>query len=334
MERITLAHGNGGKLTQNLIEEVIYHYCGNEILLQQDDAAYLPPLEEGRLVTSTDSFVVDPLFFPGGDIGKLAICGTVNDLAVNGAKPLYLTLALILEEGFALKKLVKIIKSAAQIAEKIGVKIVAGDTKVVPQGKGGGVYINTTGFGILRPTVEPPNAQLKSGDKIIVSGSLGNHGAAILASQEGFEITGDLVSDCAPLNSLSASLLNAEVEIKLLTDPTRGGVAQALYEVVQYYQYNIELKEKLIPLRREVESLGEILGIDPLYLANEGRLLAIVAAEDAKAVSNIMAESGLGAGAAVIGEVQKGAGRVYLKTEFGGRRILAGLAEQLLPRIC
>ena len=333
MKTITLAHGNGGELMQELIKDIIYYYCGNDILLQQDDAAYLPEVE-GELVTTTDSFVVDPIFFPGGDIGKLAVCGTVNDLAVNGAHPLYLTLGLILEEGLEIDELKRIIKSVAETARKVGVKIVTGDTKVVPQGKGGGIYINTTGLGVVGPGINLQNAKIETGDKIIISGSIGDHGATILASREEFELSSALKSDCALLNNLTAQILSSSGGIKFLTDPTRGGLATALHEIAQQKQVTINLEEEILPIKKEVQGLGEILGIDPLYLASEGRVLCVAAAEEVEAVVNAMKDSPIGTGTAVIGEVTGDKSRVCLTTNLGGTRILRPLQKQLLPRLC
>lgn len=333
MTRITLAHGNGGQLTQELIEDIIYQYCGNDILLEQDDAAYLPAVE-GQLVTSTDSFVIDPIFFSGGDIGKLAVCGTVNDLAVNGAEPLYLTLGLILEEGLEIDKLKRIIQSVGETAQAAGVKIVAGDTKVVPQGRGGGIYINTTGLGVVGPEINLQDAEIEIGDKIIVSGSIGDHGAAILAKREGFEVNGALKSDCNVVHNLADQILSSSRGVKFLTDPTRGGVATALNEIAQQNQLTINLDEELLPIKKEVQGLGEILGIAPLYLASEGRILCVAAAEEAVAVVNVMKANSIGKGTTVIGEVTGDKARVCLKTELGGRRVLRPLEKQLLPRIC
>jgi hydrogenase expression/formation protein HypE len=333
METITLAHGNGGQLTQELIEELIYHYCGNDILLQKDDAANLPQVEE-QLVTSTDSFVIDPIFFPGGNIGKLAVCGTVNDLAMNGAKPLYLTLGLILEEGLEIEKLERVIKSVAQTAQQAGVKVVAGDTKVVPQGQGGEIYINTTGLGVIDSGITLQDAEIEVGDKIIVNGSLGDHGAAVLAKREGFDVENKLRSDCTLLHSLVEEMLTYSSEIKLLRDPTRGGVANTLNEIAQYYQVGINLQEKIIPFKQEVQGIAEILGIDPFYLANEGKLICISTPQQAPQILKIMKDNPVGQGAKIIGEVTDVKTGVYLKTKFGGTRILSMLQNQLLPRIC
>ena len=333
METITLAHGNGGQLTQELIEDIIYRYCGNDILLTSDDAAYLPKVE-GQLVTSTDSFVVDPLFFPGGDIGKLAVCGTVNDLAVNGAQPLYLTVGLILEEGLKLDKLKRIMQSIAKTAQGAGIKVVAGDTKVVPQGKGGEIYINTTGLGVVGPGINLQDVEIEIGDKIIISGSIGDHGATILAQREGFEVSSALKSDCTLLHNLTAQILSSSKGIKFLTDPTRGGLATALHEIAQQNQVAINLEAAKLPIKKEVQGLGEILGIAPLYLASEGRVLGVVAAEEAETVVKEMQTNPRGKGAVVIGEVTGNKSQVCLKTNLGGTRILRPLHKQLLPRIC
>ena len=333
MDRITLAHGNGGQLTQELVEDIIYQYCANDILLKQDDAAYLSEVR-GELVTSTDSFVVDPIFFPGGDIGKLAVCGTINDLAMNGAKPLYLTLGLILEEGLKVSSLKQIIKSVASTAKEAEVKIVAGDTKVVPRGKGGKIYINTTGIGVLGPEVKLKNSEPKLGDKIIVSGTLGEHGATILASREDFDLDHQLNSDCALLSNLVQKVLKVSSKVKLLRDPTRGGIATTLNEIADYYQLGISLVEAKLPILTRVHNLANILGIDPLYFASEGRFIAIVDQEEAEQVIEKLHQDKLGQKAVIIGEVINRDTGVYLQTKFGGTRILRSLDQQLLPRIC
>ena len=330
-EIITLDYGSGGKKTARLIEQKILPALDNPALRELSDGAILPGA--GQLVFSTDSFVVQPLFFPGGDIGKLAVCGTVNDVAMCGGVPKYLSCSFILEEGFPLEQLERIIASMAAACEKAGVQIVTGDTKVVEKGRGDGIYINTAGIGYLKyPGLSARN--LREGDAVLVSGTVGDHGTAVMAARSGM-LQGELRSDCAALNTLASALLEAELDVRVLRDPTRGGVATTLNEFVEGTQLGIELEERSIPLRPAVHAACELLGLDPLYCANEGKLLAVVPAEKAEAALRVMRSVPEGDGAAVIGRVSaEFAGRLVMKTPLGGRRILQKLTGAQLPRIC
>ena len=314
-EIITLDYGSGGKKTSRLIEESILHAFDNPALRALGDGAVLPGGEQ--LVFSTDSFVVNPLFFPGGDIGKLSVCGTVNDIAMCGGKPLYLSCALILEEGLARADLERILASMAETARKTGVQIVTGDTKVVEKGRGDGVYINTAGIGLLRhPGLGPE--KIREGDAVLVSGTVGDHG-----------------TDCAPLNELAERLLQAVPETRVLRDPTRGGVATTLNEFIEGGTLGIELEERSIPVRPAVQAACELLGLDPLYCANEGKLLAVVPAEKAEEALAALRSLPEGENAARIGFVTAATpGKLTLRTPLGGRRVLQKLTGAQLPRIC
>ena len=328
---ITLDYGSGGKKTSRLIEESILHAFDNPALRALGDGAVLPGGEQ--LVFSTDSFVVSPLFFPGGDIGKLAVCGTVNDIAMCGGKPLYLSCALILEEGLPRKNLEKILASMAEAAKKTGVQIVTGDTKVVEKGRGDGVYINTAGIGLLRhPGLGPE--KLREGDAVLVSGTVGDHGTAVMLARNGLA-QGEICSDCAPLNALAERLLQAVPETRVLRDPTRGGVATTLNEFVEGRDLGIELEEKAVPVRPAVQAACELLGLDPLYCANEGKLLAVVPAEKAEEALRALRSLPQGENAARIGFVTAATpGKLTLRTPLGGRRVLQKLTGAQLPRIC
>lgn len=334
MELITLAHGSGGKSSHQLIEGLFYKYFRNDILEQRNDASVLPEIL-GRIAVSTDSFVIHPVFFPGGDIGKLSVYGTVNDLAMSGAKPLYITAAFIIEEGFPLKDLEKIVASMSEAAKDAEVKIIAGDTKVVEAGSADQIYINTTGIGILPKDMNIGGQNAKAGDKILVSGTLGDHGTAIMALRKGFEFVTDLESDCGLLSGMIQEILQAGADIKVLRDPTRGGLAATLNEISQQSKVGMLLEEGAIPVKQAVRSLCEILGLDPLYIANEGKLLVIAAEEDAERVLAVMKNHPLGKDAAMIGRVMDlPQAQVYLKTEIGGTRMLHMPVGELLPRIC
>lgn len=333
---ISLSHGSGGKLTHELIDALFVTHFQNEILQDQTDSALLKVNRE-NLAFTTDSFVVDPVFFPGGDIGKLAVCGTVNDLAVSGAKPLWLSASFIIEEGFETDQLEKIVRSMAEEAKVAGVQIVTGDTKVVDHGKCDKVFINTTGIGLLDPerihisTAE----QLKTGDKIIVNGPIGEHGVAILAAREslGFELR--INSDCASLNHLIGKMTDGTNGIRFMRDATRGGLATVLCELASRKNLGIQMDELLIPIREKVKGTCEIFGFDPLYMANEGRVVVVVAAEEADELVRIMRSDPLGKESVIIGEVVTDhPGQVVLQTEVGGRRIIDMLAGEQLPRIC
>ena len=328
---ITLDYGSGGKKTSRLIEESILHAFDNPALRALGDGAVLPGGE--RLVFSTDSFVVQPRFFPGGDIGKLAVCGTVNDVAMCGGEPKFLSCALILEEGLPLEELERILASMAAAARQAGVQIVTGDTKVVERGRGDGVYINTAGIGVLKHPGLSPSA-IRPGDAVLVSGTVGDHGTAVMLARSGMA-QGDIRSDCAALNGLAAALLEAVPETRALRDPTRGGVATTLNEFVEGRDLGIELEEKRVPVRPAVRSACELLGLDPLYCANEGKLLAVVPQERAEAALAAMRSLPEGENAAQIGSVTGDyPGKLVMRTPLGGRRVLQKLTGAQLPRIC
>lgn len=330
-EIITLDYGSGGKKTARLIESMIVPAFGNPALDELGDGAIVPGAE--RLVFSTDSFVVDPVFFPGGDIGKLSVCGTVNDIAVSGGVPKYLSCAFIIEEGFELSALERIIASIRKAAAEAGVSVVTGDTKVVEKGRGDGIYINTAGIGFLKFSGLSPRA-IRPGDKVIISGTAGDHGTAVMLARSGM-MQGGLRSDCAALNGLCETLLASGVKVRVLRDPTRGGAATTLNEFIEGTALGIELDEKLIPVSPGVQAACGMLGLDPLYCANEGKLLAVVAPEDAERAAEIMRGTEAGRNAAVIGKVTEDhPGKLVMNTSFGGRRILQKLTGAQLPRIC
>ena len=330
-EIITLDYGSGGKKTSRLIENMLLPAFSNPALESLGDGAVLPGAD--KLVFSTDSFVVSPLFFPGGDVGKLAVCGTVNDVAVCGGVPKYLSCALVIEEGFETEKLQKIIASMSAAAKAAGVEIVTGDTKVVERGRGDGVYINTAGVGFLKyPGLSPRN--IRPGDAVLVSGTVGDHGTAVMLARSGM-MEGELRSDCAALNGLCEAILSCGAAVRVLRDPTRGGVATTLCEFAEGSPYSIELDEGRIPVRDGVKAACEMLGLDPLYCANEGKLLCVVDEQDAEAVLTAMHATEEGKDAARIGRVTDAhPGKVVMKTAFGGSRILQKLAGAQLPRIC
>lgn len=326
---ITLDYGSGGKKTAALIDEIIIPALGNGALNALGDGAIL----EGGLAFSTDSFVVSPLFFPGGDIGKLSVCGTVNDLAMCGAEPKYLSLALIIEEGLPAEDLRRVTASISAAAQAAGVQVVTGDTKVVERSRGDGLYINTAGIGLVKyPGLGPD--KLRPGDAVLLSGTAGDHGAAVMLARDGL-MEGELRSDCAALNGLAAALLGSGAQVRVLRDPTRGGVATTLCEFAESAHLGIELYEAAIPVRRDVAAACALLGLDPLYCANEGKMLAVVAPEDAQAALELMRSRPEGENAAIIGRVTaERPGRVALRTAAGGARLLQKLAGAQLPRIC
>lgn len=329
---ITLAYGSGGKKTSQLIDEILLPAFDNDILSKLTDGAILNA--EGKIVFSTDSFVVNPYFFPGGDIGKLSVCGTVNDLCMCGGEPKYLSLGLIIEEGLKTEELIQIIQSIKATARDCGVKIVTGDTKVVEKGKGDGIYINTTGIGFLKNDGYDEN-NIKPGDLIIVSGSVGDHGAAIMAARNKLINTSELVSDCTPLNRLAQELFLFGSGVKIMRDPTRGGIATTLNEFIGRNKLCIELDEALIPVSGPVANACDIMGLDPLYCANEGKLIAVVSSDKADEVINALRYHDEGKNATIIGKVTTNyPGRVVLKTYLGGTRILTKLSGAQLPRIC
>ncbi len=326
---ITLDYGSGGKKTAALIDEIIIPELGNNALNALGDGAIL----DGQLAFSTDSFVVDPLFFPGGDIGKLCVCGTVNDLAMCGAEPKYLSLALIIEEGLPTESLRRIVASIKAAAEAAGVAVVTGDTKVVERGRGDGVYITTSGIGVVRyPGLGPE--RMRPGDAVLISGTAGDHGAAVMLARDAL-MEGEIRSDCAALNGLVRAVLESGAQVRVLRDPTRGGIATTLCEFAESAALGIELDEAAIPVRRDVSAACALLGLDPLYCANEGKMLAVVAAEDAERALGAMQGVREGENAAIIGRViSERPGKVVLRTAMGGSRILQKLAGAQLPRIC
>lgn len=334
---ITMSHGSGGKATHNLIEGVFGPAFSNPLLDRMDDAAmFTVSGQSPRLAFTTDSYVVNPLFFPGGDIGKLAVHGTVNDLAMAGARPLYLSAGFIVEEGFAIADLRRIVDSMASAAREAGVSIVTGDTKVVQRGKADGLFLNTAGVGSLHPDAHVGQNQLRPGDIVLLSGPIGDHGAAILLAREALDIESAIQSDTAPLHTLVASLLDALGDrVHCLKDPTRGGVATSLNEMALASEVAVMLDEAAIPVRPDVRGICEILGLDPLTIANEGKLLAIVAPDVAEAALSVMRAHPLGQDAAIIGTVQaEPAAMVFMRTAIGGKRVLDMLVGDPLPRIC
>ncbi|MBP3623223.1 MAG: hydrogenase expression/formation protein HypE [Oscillospiraceae bacterium] len=330
-EIISLDYGSGGKKTARLIEKLIVPRLDNPALRELGDGAIVDGGE--KLVFSTDSFVVSPLFFPGGDIGKLSVCGTVNDLSMCGAEPKFLSCSFIIEEGFPFSQLERIVASMAAQCEKAGVQIVTGDTKVVEKGRGDGIYINTAGIGVLRhPGLSPGN--IRPGDKVLVSGFVGDHGTAVMLARNQM-MQGEIASDCAALNGLTEAILTAAPGVRVLRDPTRGGVATTLNEFVEGTALGIELEEAWIPVRPQVQAACDMLGLDPLYCANEGKLLAVAAPADADKVLAAMKNHELGTDAAIIGEVtERYPGKLTLRTAFGGSRVLQKLSGAQLPRIC
>lgn len=328
--KITLAHGAGGKFSADLIREIILPNFDNEFLNELHDGAKL-----GRLAMTTDSYVVRPIFFRGGDIGKLSICGTVNDLAVTGAVPKFLSAAVIIEEGFELDDLKKIVQSMSRTAHEAGIKIVTGDTKVVGKGQADGIFINTAGIGELLDGVDISAKNVQAGMKILVSGFIGDHAATILSERHGLEIPPSLKSDCAPLNKMILEMLQVEPKISMLRDATRGGLAAVLNEIAESAEVGILLDENKIPVREEVRGICDILGFDVLELANEGKIIAVVPESSAEKILSVMKNFDCGKNSALIGEVVKNsAGKVGLRTDIGGIRIVDMPVGNLVPRIC
>ena len=334
MDIVTLAHGSGGSLTGELISDLFRRHFDNPYLAEAHDAARLPVIT-GRPAFTTDSYVINPLLFPGGNIGKLAICGTVNDLAMSGARPLYLSCGFIIEDGLPLSLLETVVRSMADAAREAGVLVVTGDTKVVNQGAADKLFINTAGIGEIPPGVDICGTNAKPGDVVIVSGTLGDHGATILLEREQLGLTTSLASDCAPLGGLVAAMLAVCPQIRVLRDPTRGGLATALNEIANQSHVGIELDEASIPVKPSVRGVCEMLGLDPLYLANEGKLLMVVSPGTADRALEIMQGHLLGKDACSIGTVTlANAGKVLLQSAYGGTRLLTKLAGEQLPRIC
>ena len=335
-DTILLGHGSGGKLSHDLIDNLFARYFKNDILDQQSDSAVID-INSKKLAFTTDSFVVDPIFFPGGNIGNLAIAGTVNDLAVSGATPEYISCGFIIEEGMPINDLEKIVKSMAYDAKKAGVKIVTGDTKVVDKGKCDKVFINTSGIGVLDNNNAHISAgsTIQPGDKIIINGSIGDHGMAVMAARNELNIHTYIESDCAPLNHLINSAIKCSDNIRFMRDATRGGLGTVLAELVKNKSYGIELNEESLLIKENVRGLCELLGFDPLYVANEGKVVIIVGKDDANGVLNAIKESPYGKQATIIGEVvSEHAGMAWLNTSIGGKRIIDMLSGQQLPRIC
>jgi len=332
-EKILLTHGSGGKLAHELVEKSFVKAFDNPLLAKLDDSAVID--FSGRLAFTTDSYVVSPIFFPGGDIGKLAVCGTVNDLAMCGAKPLYLSLSFIIEEGLPKSELKKIVESVQRAAQEAGVKIVTGDTKVVHRGSADELFINTAGIGIIPEGVDISGSNATPGDRVLLSGPIGDHGIAVLSRREGLSFSTQLKSDCAPLNGLVDEMLNASSNIHCLRDPTRGGLATTLNEMAKQSKVSIRIEEEKVPVRDEVLAACEMLGFDPLYIANEGRLVAIVPAEDTDKVLKAMRGNHYGKEASLIGEVRaEHPGRVVMRTTIGASRIVDMMVGDPLPRIC
>ncbi|MBA7508042.1 Carbamoyl dehydratase HypE [subsurface metagenome] len=330
---VLLAHGSGGKLSHELVEKGFLPFLANPMLNKLDDSAVFEL--SGQLAFTTDSYVVNPIFFPGGDIGRLAVYGTVNDLSMSGAKPLYLSLSIIVEEGFPLSELNFVVKSIKEAAEEAEVDIVTGDTKVVNQGQIDKLFINTSGIGVIAAGIDISGSNARTGDKVILSGTIGDHGIAVMTQREGLKFEVPIGSDCAPLNKLVAQMLEASPNIHCLRDPTRGGLSTTLNELARQSHVGIVIEEDKIPIKEGVRAACELLGFDPVYVANEGKLVAIVEPNDADKVLAQMKQNGYGTDAAIIGEVTSNhPGRVIMKTRLGPSRIIDMLSGELLPRIC
>jgi len=331
---IRLAHGGGGSLTNQLIKDLFLRYFDNEYLKKLNDSAILQS-SFSQFAFTTDSFVVSPLFFPGGDIGKLAVCGTVNDLCVAGARPRYLSIGVIIEEGFSIKELERIVKSIKNTAQEAGVMVVTGDTKVVEYGKADGVFINTTGVGEIEKPIPATRSRAKSGDKVIISGPIGSHGLSVITSRENFGFSTTIKSDVAPLNDLVETMLDVTDEIHVMRDATRGGIATVLNEIADQSEVSIVLEEEKIPVNEDVRGACEILGFDPLYIANEGVLVACVKSEDAEKLLKAMKKHRYGKKSSIAGSVgDDSPGRLSLKTIIGSHRVLDMQTGEQLPRIC
>ncbi len=332
-DQVLLAHGSGGTMMKEIIDEIFVDAFDGEVLRRLDDAASLD-FAGARLAFSTDSFVVTPHFFPGGDIGRLAVCGTVNDVATSGATPLYLSVGFILEEGYPIADLKTIVRSMAECAAEAGVQIVTGDTKVVGKGGADGVFINTAGVGSLAAGVDLSGAYCRPGDKVLVSGTLGDHGIAIVSTREGLSFETSIESDAAPLNHLIAATLAAAPSTRCFRDPTRGGLASTLNELASASGVLITVDETAVPVHDQVRGASEMLGYDVFQVANEGKMVAVVPADQAEAALAAMRSARYGEDAAIIGEVSEGTPRVLLKTGFGATRVMDMLVGEQLPRIC
>ncbi len=334
MDKILLGHGSGGKLTLELIKNIFLPAFENPYLSELGDQAVIN-INGVKLAFTTDSYVVNPIFFPGGNIGELAVNGTINDIAVGGAKPLFISAGFIIEEGFPIDNLRVIVESMKKACKKTGVILVTGDTKVVEKGKGDGIFINTSGIGIVEHDIEISPRKVKPGDKILINGPIGLHGIAILSKREGIEFEVEIESDTAPLNFLVQDILSVSKKIRWMRDPTRGGISSALNELAQAAKLGVEIWESEIPIPEPVKAACEMLGLDPLYVANEGKLIVVVDPSDADKVLNAMKQNPLGTEAKIIGEITaKHPGIVLMKTLIGGKRVVDMLAGEQLPRIC
>jgi hydrogenase expression/formation protein HypE len=335
-KNILLEHGSGGKLTLDLLKDLFIKYFNNPVLQQQTDSALLN-INSDLIAFTTDSYVVDPLFFPGGNIGKLAVCGTVNDLAVSGANPKYISVSFILEEGFTFEELESVVSSMADEAKRSGVLIVTGDTKVVNRGKCDKLFINTSGIGILdnRHKHISTGENIKPGDKIIINGTIGDHGMAIMAARNFANFKTDIKTDCASLNLLIRDVLNTSCPVKFMRDATRGGIATILCELSEKLNIGIEIDESKVPVKETVRGMCELLGFDPFYVANEGKVIMITSAGDADRIIEVMKQNEFGRNSVVIGEVvDSHNGKTILRTGIGGKRIIEMLSGEQLPRIC
>lgn len=331
---VDMTHGSGGRAMAQLIEELFVKHFDNDLLRQANDQVVFD-VPAGRMVMSTDGHVISPLFFPGGDIGSLSIHGTVNDVAMSGARPLYLSAGFIIEEGFALSDLEKIVISMTEASSNAGVPVVTGDTKVVEKGKGDGLFITTTGVGVVSERINISGNRAQAGDVILVSGTMGDHGVAIMSSRENLEFETSIVSDSAALHGLIADMVTAATDIHCLRDPTRGGLATTLNELAQQSSVGMNIHESMIPINPAVSAACELLGLDPLYVANEGKLVCICSEQDSQKVLAAMQAHPLGKHAAIIGEVvEDDNGFVQMETRFGGSRVVDWLAGEQLPRIC
>lgn len=333
-DKITLDHGSGGRASHELVEKVFMPRFQNSILNDLNDSAVFE-LNGAKLAFTTDSYVVDPLFFPGGDIGSLAVCGTVNDLAMRGARPLYLSAGFIIEEGFPIKDLEQIVVSMEKAGREAGISVVTGDTKVVPRGAADKIFINTAGIGLIPEGVDIAGQNARPGDVVILSGTIGDHGLTILSKREGLAFDSPLKSDVAPLNHLVREVLDSGASIHCLRDPTRGGLGTTLNEIASQARVGIEIREEAVPIRESVVAAAEILGLDPFYIANEGKLIAVLPQAQAESVLKTMRKNSYGREAALIGEVKAdNPGKVVLKTTIGGKRLMDMLTGEQLPRIC
>ncbi|MHB8706609.1 MAG: hydrogenase expression/formation protein HypE [Coriobacteriia bacterium] len=333
-DRILLAHGSGGTMMRDLIEEVFIAGFDDDVLTRMDDAG-VADFPGTRVALSTDTYVVSPLFFPGGDIGRLAVCGTVNDIATSGARPLYLSVGFVLEEGLEVDALRHVLISMRDAAVEAGVRIITGDTKVVEKGHGDGMYINTAGVGVVAEGLDLSGSHCRPGDVVIISGTLGDHGIAVMSTREGLSFTTDIETDAAPLNHLVAAVLEAAPDTRCFRDPTRGGLASTLNELAGASNVSITVVETAVPVREQVRGACEMLGYDVFQVANEGKMVAIVPPEQAEAALAAMKSAPYGEDAAIVGEVADGpAGKVYVKTTFGATRIMDMLVGEQLPRIC